>query len=449
MFPEHYPGGAMVGSNRPWGFPTLPARATAPHCTTRHPELRSRFAVSRQNPEEARRAENISLPNALCYHFHGIHSRYARRSDVMKTEEADHSIPFVLLGSTTVLPDILYATHFNAPDAVSVVRHPDGRIVLLVSQLEYGRAKEQSRGCEVPAPDSTKNRGTAGRLADYLLHEKIAAVEADSTFPFGAVKALEQAGIEVRLSGRNPFAAARMVKSPEEIAAIRATQTTAKQAAEYIGEVIRGAEVRENGILFHEGTSLTGERARRLVRSFLLERGIMDFEGTICAPGIQAVNPHESGHGPIRANEWVVCDIFPRDLQTGYWGDVTRTWMNGEPSPERKRLYQTVSDAQRLALSMLRPGIAGSSVHKAVEDFFLDNGYQTGVDGAGRYFGFFHSTGHGVGLEIHEQPCLGSSPQILTPGNGGTVEPGLYYPEIGGVRIDDTVMITETGCEIL
>ena len=367
----------------------------------------------------------------------------------MNTEEADHSIPFVLLGSTTVLPDILYATHFNAPDAVSVVRHPDGRIVLLVSQLEYGRAKEQSRGCEVPAPDSTKNRGTAGRLADYLLHEKITAVEADSTFPFGAVRALEQAGIEVRLSGRNPFAAARMVKSPEEIAAIRATQTTAKQAAEYIGEVIRGAEVRENGILFHEGTPLTGERARRLVRSFLLERGTMDFEGTICAPGIQAVNPHESGHGPIRANEWVVCDIFPRDLQTGYWGDVTRTWMNGEPSPKQQRLYQTVSDAQRLALSMLRPGIAGSSVHKAVEDFFLDNGYQTGVDGAERYFGFFHSTGHGVGLEIHEQPCRGSSPQILTPGNVVTVEPGLYYPEIGGVRIEDTVRITETGCEIL
>lgn len=123
--------------------------------------------------------------------------------------------------------------------------------------------------------------------------------------------------------------------------------------------------------------------------------------------------------------------------------------MNGEPSPEQQRLYQTVSDAQRLALSMLRPGIAGSSVHKAVEDFFLDNGYQTGVDGAGRYFGFFHSTGHGVGLEIHEQPCLGSSPQILTPGNVVTVEPGLYYPEIGGVRIEDTVMITETGCEIL
>lgn len=367
----------------------------------------------------------------------------------MKTEEVDYPFPFVMLGSTTVLPDILYATHFHAPDAVSVVRHPGGRIVLLVSQLEYGRAKQQSRGCEVPAPDTTGNRGTAARLAGYLRQEKITAIEADSSFPLGAVRALEQAGIEVRLSRHNPFAAARMTKSPEEIAAIRATQTTAKQAADYIGGVICNADMRENGILYHEGAPLTGERARDLVRTFLLSRGTMDFEGSICAPGIQAVNPHESGHGPIHANEWVVCDIFPRDLQTGYWGDVTRTWMNGTPSPEQQRLYETVSEAQKLVLSMLRPGIAGNTVHSTVEAFFLDHGYETGMDEAGRFFGFFHSTGHGVGLEIHEQPCLGSSAQILTPGNIVTVEPGLYYPAIGGVRIEDTVLITETGCEIL
>ncbi|MBQ6102340.1 MAG: M24 family metallopeptidase, partial [Kiritimatiellae bacterium] len=194
---------------------------------------------------------------------------------------------------------------------------------------------------------------------------------------------------------------------------------------------------------------LTSERARALVRETLLSRGCLDLEGSIVAGGRQAADPHEAGHGPLRAGEWIVCDIFPRDLCTGYWGDMTRTFMNGRPSAKLRRLYRAVADAQRLALSLVRPGAKGSDVHAAVARFFEESGWPSGRDATGRPYGFFHGTGHGVGLQIHEEPRLSVTGGELTPGMVVTVEPGLYYPDLGGVRIEDTVAVTTSGCEIL
>ena len=162
-----------------------------------------------------------------------------------------------------------------------------------------------------------------------------------------------------------------------------------------------------------------------------------------------AARPRPSGRGPLRANQWIVADIFPRDLRTGYWGDMTRTFMRGRPSPALRRLYDTVLDAQALGLSLVKPGAIGAEVHRAVADFFKKCGYETGTDASGRAFGFFHGLGHGVGLGIHEEPRLSLRGGALEPGMVVTVEPGLYYPDLGGVRIEDTVVVTETGCRVL
>ncbi|MBR1835991.1 MAG: M24 family metallopeptidase, partial [Kiritimatiellae bacterium] len=237
---------------------------------------------------------------------------------------------------------------------------------------------------------------------------------------------------------------------PEEIRAIRASQAAARAAERALGAAIRRCGTNRRGELVLDGAAFTSERARALVRATLLMRGTMDFEGSIVAGGAQAADPHEQGHGPLRDGELVVADIFPRSLATGYWGDMTRTFHHGRLPPERRRLLKTVAAAQKLGLSLVKPGSTGKAVHEAVAEFFERAGYRgwTGADGTPR--GFFHGLGHGVGLEIHEEPRLSPSGLgTLRPGMVVTVEPGLYYPDVGGARIEDTVLVTETGCEIL
>ena len=362
-------------------------------------------------------------------------------------------IPFVLVGAPAREPDLLYATGFDAPDPVAALRRPDGSVLLLVGRMELGRARRQVRGCAVESADTLglpADRSAAATLAALLKRQGVRVVAAPPSLPLGAVEALRKAGVSVRAAARSPFAAARAVKTPDEIRKIARAQAAARAAERALGRAIRGAQVRASDrALLVDGRVFTSERARALVRETLLARGCMDLEGTIVAGGRQAADPHEAGHGPLRAGEWIVCDVFPRDLRTGYWGDMTRTFMRGRPSPALRRLRDTVAAAQKLGLSLVKPGAVGADVHRAVADFFRSRGYETGTDAAGRAHGFFHGLGHGVGLEIHEEPRLSLRGGTLEPGMVVTVEPGLYEPELGGVRIEDTVVVTETGCRIL
>jgi Xaa-Pro aminopeptidase len=172
-------------------------------------------------------------------------------------------------------------------------------------------------------------------------------------------------------------------------------------------------------------------------------------EGTIVAVGPQGARPHDAGSGPIRAGVPIVIDIFPRDKATGYWGDITRTVVRGRASAPIRRLYRDVLAAQELALSMVRPGVEARAVQQAVETFFRAAGHETRLSPPGQECGFIHSLGHGVGLDIHEAPGLRNEPGRLRAGNVITVEPGLYYPGLGGIRIEDTVVVTRSGHKVL
>jgi Xaa-Pro aminopeptidase len=170
---------------------------------------------------------------------------------------------------------------------------------------------------------------------------------------------------------------------------------------------------------------------------------------TIVAGGRQACDPHERGHGPLRAHEPIVIDIFPRSQKTGYFGDITRTVVRGHASDAVRKLYDTVLEGQKIAFEKIHVKVKTVDVHKAVQKFFVQQGYKTGRCN-GRMEGFFHGTGHGLGLEIHEAPRVNaSSTEILRPGHVITVEPGLYYPGIGGVRLEDVALVTANGAKNL
>ena len=185
-----------------------------------------------------------------------------------------------------------------------------------------------------------------------------------------------------------------------------------------------------------------------MIERALLDRGC-SAEGTIVAAGPNGARPHDVGSGPLRAGVPIVIDVFPRDKQTGYWGDVTRTVVRGRASEPVRRMYRTVLAAQKLALSMVRPGVESAAVQRAVEDFFRESGFVTRLSPPGREKGFIHSVGHGVGLDIHESPGLRNEPGTISAGNVLTVEPGLYEPGLGGVRIEDTVAVVPGGYKIL
>lgn len=369
-------------------------------------------------------------------------------------------LPFFMFGTSAAVPDLFHCTRFEAPDPVCAVLWPGGAVTLFVGDMELGRARNQTRGVEVVSPGSfvAARPSHAARpvslvvfAARFLSRERgVRAVEVDGSFPLGAAETLRRAKIAARVVRESPVARRRAVKTPDEIRAIRASQSAARAAERALGAAIRRCSVGRGGELVLDGRPFTSERARSLVRAQLLMRGAMDFEGTIVAGGAQAANPHEQGIGPLRTGEWIVADIFPRSLRTGYWGDMTRTFAHGRPNAERRRMFRAVRDAHALGLSLVRPGVTGASVHEAVASFFERAGYARGADASGVPRGFIHGLGHGVGLEVHEEPRLSpSGTGTLAPGMVVTVEPGLYYPDLGGVRIEDTVLVTEHGCRVL
>lgn len=354
--------------------------------------------------------------------------------------------PVLYYGSPRTCPDILHATGFSASDPVALVVHPDGSMDLIVSILESGRATRQVPHATVW---STAQLGLASsarieeQVGALLKQRHVRRVTVPDSFPMGLGECLNKQGINLVLAPARGLRRERVVKTAEELKLLRASQRAAVQGMKRAKAMIEDAEIGPRGILKLDGKTLTAERIRQAMRETILPLGCID-EDTIVAPGDQATDPHEMGHGPIRAGEFIVIDFFPRSLETGYWGDLTRTFWRGELRPEQVRMYRTVKKIQAETKKRILPGADGAAIHQAVVDFFTAQGYETGVKD-GKAFGYFHGTGHGVGLEIHEEPILGRVHQTLEANMVVTNEPGLYYPGLGGVRIEDTVVVTPQG----
>lgn len=271
-------------------------------------------------------------------------------------------------------------------------------------------------------------------------------MEVSDSFPVGVARRLEEGGIRVGI-GKGAAFPERAVKREDELACIGAAQRAAVRAFRLAAGAVRRSVVGKGGRLELDGRALTSEMLKEIIGEALRRLGY-DADGLIVAVGEQAARPHDEGSGVIREGQPVVMDIFPRSRKTGYWGDFTRTVAKGRIPDWLRRMHAAVEGAQRLALGMVRPGVKGSEVQRAVERFFEGQGYETKLEPPGEECGFIHSLGHGVGLEIHEAPRLSRKGGVLEAGNVVTVEPGLYIPGLGGVRIEDTVVVTEDGCQL-
>jgi Xaa-Pro aminopeptidase len=262
-----------------------------------------------------------------------------------------------------------------------------------------------------------------------------------ANFPHGIARKLRDLDVKVKLCKGDCFPA-REFKSTEEVKKISAALIMAEVGLSEGIQALKRAKIAKNNRLVLNNAPLTSEKLRAIIETAIIQAGGVAGH-TIVACGDQACNPHERGSGPLKANLPIILDVFPRSQRTGYFGDITRTVVKGRASEPVRKLYHTVAQGQDLAFRQLHAGSSGGEVHKAVADFFESQGFKTGKHN-GRMQGFFHGTGHGVGLDIHESPRLGkTSDDKLRPEHVVTIEPGLYYPGLGGVRLEDMALVTK------
>ena len=377
--------------------------------------------------------------------------------------EPQPALPLLLYADGYRFPDVYHTTRFLAPDPIIALEDVE-ELVIVASSLEEGRARKESRATSIVnmneyGAQELSGKGVAGTefwatiMKRFLDARGLRRVAVPPYFPLAEADRLREMGIDLVVA--MDLRDRRRVKRPDEIEAIEAAQRATEDAWREGVDAIRRARARLDRTLELDGAVFTAERLRAIVESALLKRGY-GSEGAICAPGPQAADPHQIGTGPLHTGEPIVMDIFPQHKQTRYWADMSRTVSKGEPPAEIRKMYDVVRRAQDAGIKALRPGVTGREVHELVEDIIWQAGYDTMRPGQKKDpadptpRGFIHSTGHGVGLEIHEAPAIsrsGTTP--LLAGDVVTIEPGVYDPAIGGVRLEDMLVIIDGGARNL
>jgi Xaa-Pro aminopeptidase len=365
------------------------------------------------------------------------------------------SLPPLLYSDTERSADALYFGRVDVPDAF-VALAARGKKYAVVSALEFGRVKRKS-DFDVVLPLETylaKARETWPQrkpgpaevicLLARELGQKRFTVPED--FPAGLFEKLGALGLHVVVAAGALFPG-RELKTPAEAAAIREGNRCSAAGIAAAERVLRTSQIR-NGKLFYRGSALTSERLKFAIEVACLQAGGVSAN-TIAAGGDQACDPHDRGSGPLRANELIIVDVFPRVSATGYHGDMTRTFLRGRASDAQRALVTAVRAAQLAALKAIRTGVNGREVHGKVTEVFTARGFETKRTAKGSV-GFFHGTGHGLGLAVHEPPRIsGAVDYVLRKNSVVTVEPGLYYPGLGGCRIEDVVQVTDRAPKML
>jgi len=351
----------------------------------------------------------------------------------------------LLYADTARSADMLYFGRFSVPDPF-IAFGVRGKKIAVLNALEFGRAQKSS-GFDTVLPlepwlekARVKNprAGVAEVIGLLAKHYKLRAFAVSSEFPLGLADKLRALGL--KLTPVPALFPEREIKTAKEAAALREGNRCSALGIAAAEHLLRKSKIKA-GKLVLDGRPLTSERLKTAIEIACLEAGALSID-TIAAGGDQACDPHERGHGPLRAHELIVVDVFPRVTATGYHGDMTRTFLKGRASENQHHLVAAVRTAQLAALDAVRAGVNGRHVHQQCLNVFERHGFETKRTPKGSV-GFFHGTGHGLGLDVHETPRMSSVDYILKKGSVVTVEPGLYYPGLGGCRIEDVVQVTD------
>jgi Xaa-Pro aminopeptidase len=364
-------------------------------------------------------------------------------------------LPPLLYADTATSSDQLYFSGVEVHDPF-IAFGVGAKRLTVQSALEFGRVQKARTFDTVLPLEAWRARaaarwprrtiGAAEIIAELARAYRVRGFRVADDFPAALFLRLRALGLPLELAG-DPLFPGREIKSPAEAAALRTGNRLSAIGLAAAEAALRAARPRGRRLM-RQGRPLTAEDVKFAVESAILRAGGLSI-GTIVAGGDQACDPHDRGSGPLRPNELIVVDIFPRVVATGYFGDMTRTFLRGRASEAQRRLVATVRAAQLAALRVIRTGVEGRFVHQQASAVFTAAGYQTKRLKNGSV-GFIHGTGHGLGLAIHEAPRLGpTATGTLKKGTAVTVEPGLYYPGLGGCRIEDVVQVTDRAPRML
>jgi Xaa-Pro aminopeptidase len=345
--------------------------------------------------------------------------------------------------------NMLYAAGFFVPDPFIFFQHKSTSYVVM-SDLEIDRAKRQARADRVLSLSQYQRKlrklgkvPTFIEILDLLFRERgIRSLIVPANFSALLADQLRAKGFSVQIK-RDPFFAEREVKNNEEVRQIAESLRVAVLGLEAGIRALKRTKVGHDGYLYLNGAKLTSETLKTAVNTTIMAQGWLPSH-TIISSGNQCVDPHHEGTGPIKANKSIIFDIFPRSQKNGYFGDLSRTVVRGRASERLKKIYATVQEGQQIGFDLIRDGINGKEIHEKILELFAARGFRTGKIN-GRMQGFFHGTGHGLGLDIHEAPRIAPVDATLKSGHVVTVEPGLYYLGVGGVRLEDVVLVQPNG----
>lgn len=368
-------------------------------------------------------------------------------------------MPDVLIyADTERSPELRHEIPVGVPDPF-LYAEVDGTGHAVISRMEIPRLA--GLGIDLHPPeefgsDELRREGLqAAQIADrialrFCAKHGVRRALVPDTFPVRLADALRAEGVDV-IPRQDTFSDRRRVKTDAQLAGIKRAQRAANEGMAVVADLVRRAQP-QGGIAVVDGEPLTSERLRHALLVAFLEHGATADE-LIASHGGQAAVGHEAGSGPVRPGESIVVDIWPRDIPSACYTDMTRTFVVGEPSAELAEWHRVVGEAHDAAVAAIRPGVDGRAVYDTSCDVIEAAGYptlRTKESGTSLDHGFYHGLGHGVGLQVHESPLLGlGTGQQLVVGDVVTVEPGLYRPGVGGCRLEDIVLVTEDGAEVL
>ncbi len=364
----------------------------------------------------------------------------------------------LIIGDTVRSPELRHEVPLAIPDPF-VYAELDGRRIVVVSAMEAMRLEGigglEVRPTEDFGADAIRRSGLEPHeAARRLTVQTVQGLGIESAtvprgFPLGFADALREAGIELRVD-QKLFDDRRRRKTGHELAGIRRAQRAAEAGVATARDLLSRAE-RSNGGLSVDGKPLTCELLKEHIQATFLAHGALADE-MIVSHGPQTAIGHDMGSGPISADDVVLLDLFPVDLESACFADITRTFVVGDFSDEIREWHALCREAMELAIAEVRPGADGGAIHRLVSELFAERGFPTQLtkaEGEVLRDGFYHGLGHGVGLEVHEPPGLGMLGQELVAGDVITIEPGLYRHGFGGVRVEDLLLVTDDGYERL
>jgi Xaa-Pro aminopeptidase len=365
----------------------------------------------------------------------------------------------LIIGDTYRCPELRHEVPLGVPDPFVYVER-NGERHVFVHSLEAERIESLGLGIELhPSEAITDPLVKQGLSLDEIrLEHAVRACKGvgleravvPHTFPAGHFERLGANGIELTVD-QPAFDRRRRVKHEHELAGIRRAQRAAEAGMRAAAQLLAQARPQDGGLSL-DGEALTAERVKAAVASAFDVHGCTT-EDFIVAPGPQSAVGHDMGSGPIRPGEPVVVDLWPRDRESSCFADMTRTFVAGEAPDELREWHALTRQALGRVTERVRAGADCHDLFDAACDVYEEAGhptYRTKREGESLRDGFFHGLGHGVGLEVHERPYMSwAADGELVAGDVITIEPGTYRHGYGGVRLEDLVLVTDEGCDVL